>query len=138
MKILTMLKKIKKVKFVKLYIKYFIIKYFLIGFPSDRKISNSVDFQNSSQFKNKLIMKSDENNHNNINSNNKNNYNNNNNNNFNRNLEKENEKKMKKFIEGELANSLIKDNISYPLSPQNQKSNILKNYVINYLFYLFF
>jgi hypothetical protein len=122
-----MLKKIKKVKF---YYKIFIY-YNLSGFPSDRKISNSVDFQNSSQFKNKLIIKSDDNN------NNKNN-DNYNINNFNRNLEKENEKKMKKFIEGELANSLIKDNVSYPLSPQNQKSNLLKNYVIKFFYYLFY
>ena len=82
-------------------------------------MSNSVDFQNSSQFKNKLIIKSDDNKQNN------------NNLNFNRNLE--NEKKMKNFIEGELANSLIKENISYPLSPQNQKSNILKNYVNKFI-----
>jgi len=90
---------------------------FYLGLSTDRKFSNSIDFTNSNHIKNKLSTANylkKMNNESNYICNTKGN---------------ESEYEIKNMIQNELANSLVKENMACPLSPQARKSNLLNNYV---------
>lgn len=38
---------------------------------------------------------------------------------------------LQNIIDQQIANSIVKDNMAYPMSPQIHKSNLLDKYVIN-------
>ncbi len=108
--------------FFRLIFNFTLIKYILkltslIGISIDRKFSNSIDFSNPHHLKNKL---STTNNHKRIK--NESNY-------VYDTKNYETESEIKNMIQNELVNSLVKENMAYPLSPQNRKSTLLNKYV---------
>lgn len=92
---------------------------------TERKFSNSIDFSNGNNIKNNLTR---------VNITNKR-RDNINNNYLSKSKENEAENEIKNMIQSELANSLVKEGMACPMSPQMHKSNLLNKYVKSFFIF---